>query len=82
MKKISAPRVLKKITSAALKQGISVKPGSKADKTTKDIVNSTVETANKGIALGNSLVKKGEGVLEGIREKIHAASAPKAAPKK
>jgi hypothetical protein len=77
MKKISAPRILKSVTDAAQGKGITIQPGSQADKTTRSVINTSVDVANKGISLGNRLAKKGSKVLEEIREKVHEATAPR-----
>ena len=82
MKKISASRVLKSVVNAARGKGITIQPGSEADRAVRDVINTSANVANKGISLGNRLVKKGSDTLEEIRQKVHEATAPKPVTKK
>jgi heterodisulfide reductase subunit C len=82
MKKISPAKVLRSVTNAAAKKGVTLRPGSEADKTTAAVVTTGVKIANEGISLAQRISRKGSSLLEKARERVHEATKPAPPAKK
>ena len=81
MKKINPTKVLRTVANAAAKKGVTLRPGSDADKTTTAVVTASVNIANEGISLAQKISKKGSSFLEKARERVHEATKPAPRPK-